>query len=38
MLEIDHKTAVLMMYALQTASMNLKRTSLEPALPTQGSD
>jgi hypothetical protein len=36
MLEIDHKTAALMMmYALQTASMNLKRTSLEPALPTQ---
>ena len=35
MLEIDHKTAVLMMYALQTASMNLKRTSLEPQLPTQ---
>jgi hypothetical protein len=24
-----------MLYALQTASMNLKRTSLEPALPTQ---
>jgi hypothetical protein len=24
-----------MTYALQTASMNLKRTSLEPALPTQ---
>jgi hypothetical protein len=36
--EIDHKTAALMMYALQMASMNLKRTSLEPALPTQGSD
>ena len=35
MLEIDHKTAALMLYALQTASMNLKRTSLEPALPTQ---
>lgn len=33
--EIDHKTAALMLYALQTASMNLKRTSLEPALPTQ---
>jgi len=35
LLEIDHKTAALMLYALQTASMNLKRTSLEPALPTQ---
>ena len=35
MQEIDHKTAALMLYALQTASMNLKRTSLEPALPTQ---
>jgi hypothetical protein len=35
MLEIDHKTAALMLYALQTASMNLSRTSLEPALPTQ---
>jgi hypothetical protein len=35
MQEIDHKTAVLMLYALQTASMNLKRTSLEPQLPTQ---
>jgi hypothetical protein len=34
-LEIDHKTAALMLYALQTASMDLKRTSLEPALPTQ---
>lgn len=33
--EIDHKTAALMLYALQTASMNLKRTSLEPDLPTQ---
>jgi hypothetical protein len=33
--EIDHKTAALLLYALQTASMNLKRTSLEPALPTQ---
>ena len=33
--EIDHKTAALMLYALQTASMNLKRTSLEPTLPTQ---
>jgi hypothetical protein len=35
MLEIDHKTAALMLYALQTASMNLKRTTLEPQLPTQ---
>jgi hypothetical protein len=34
MLENDHKTAALMLYALQTASMNLKQTSLEPALPT----
>ena len=33
--EIDHKTAALLLYALQIASMNLKRTSLEPALPTQ---
>ena len=35
MQEIDHKTAALTLYALQTASMNLKRTSLEPKLPTQ---
>ncbi len=35
MREIDHKTAALMLYALQTASINLKRTSLEPELPTQ---
>jgi len=35
LVEIDHKTAALLLYALQTASMNLKRTSLEPALPTQ---
>ena len=33
--EVDYKTAALLLYALQTASMNLKRTSLEPALPTQ---
>lgn len=33
--EVDHKTAALLLYALQTASMNLKRTSLEPELPTQ---
>ncbi len=35
MQEIDLKTAALMLYALQTASMNLKRTTLEPELPTQ---
>ena len=35
MQEIDHKTAALLLYALQTASMNLKRTSREPELPTQ---
>jgi len=35
MQEVDHKTAALLLYALQTASMNLKRTSLEPQLPTQ---
>ena len=35
MQEIDHKTAALMLYALQTASMNLRRTSFEPELPTQ---
>jgi hypothetical protein len=28
--EIDHKTAALLLYALQTASANLKRTTLEP--------
>jgi len=35
LMEIDHKQAALILYALQTASMNLKRTSLEPKLPTQ---
>ena len=35
MLDVDHKTAALMLYALQTASMNLKKTSLEPKLPMQ---
>jgi hypothetical protein len=35
MSEIDHKAAALMLYALQTASINLKRTSLEPQLTTQ---
>jgi hypothetical protein len=34
MQEIDHKTAALLLYALQTASMNLTRTSPEPELPT----
>jgi hypothetical protein len=34
-LEIDHKSAALMLYALQTAAMNLRQTSLEPKLPTQ---
>ena len=33
--EIDHKQAALLLYALQIASMNLKRTSLEPEIPTQ---
>jgi hypothetical protein len=28
--QIDHRTAALMVYALQTASINLERTSLEP--------
>ena len=35
MLEIDHKSAALMLYALQTAAINLRQTSLEPKLPTQ---
>jgi hypothetical protein len=35
MVEIDHKQAALILYALQTASMNLRRTSLEPKLRTQ---
>src|ERR1035441_8379045 len=34
LLEIEPKTAALMLYALQIASMNLKRTSLEPESPT----
>lgn len=33
--DIDHKTAALLLYALQKASINLKRTTLEPKLPTQ---
>jgi hypothetical protein len=32
--QIDHRTAALMLYALQTASSNLKRTSFEPHMPT----
>lgn len=35
MQEIDHKSAALMLYALQTAAINMKQTSLEPKLPTQ---
>jgi hypothetical protein len=35
LVEIDYKQAALILYALQTASMNLKRTSFEPKLPTQ---
>ena len=31
--QIDHKTAGLLLYALQTASANLKHTSFEPAQP-----
>ena len=33
--QIDHKAAGLLLYALQTASANLKRTSFEPDKPTQ---
>ena len=33
--QIDHRTAALLLYAMQTASANLKRTSFEPELPTQ---
>jgi hypothetical protein len=33
--EIDFKSAALMLYALQTAAINLRQTSLEPKLPTQ---
>ena len=33
--QIDHRTAGLLLYALQTASANLKQTSFEPELPTQ---
>ncbi len=33
--EIDYKSAALILYALQTASMNLQRTTLVPKSPTQ---
>jgi hypothetical protein len=33
--QVDHRTAALTLYALQTASANLKHTSLEPLLPTR---
>jgi hypothetical protein len=33
--QIDHRTAGLLLYALQTASANLARTTFEPELPTQ---
>jgi len=33
--QIDHKAAGLLLYALQTASANLKRTSFEPEMPTR---
>jgi len=32
--QIEHRTAALLLYALQTASSNLKRCTLEPPLPT----
>jgi hypothetical protein len=32
---IDHRTAALMLYALQIASTNVKFTSFEPEQPTQ---
>src|SRR6202795_3568758 len=32
--QIDHRTAGLLLYALQTASANLARTTFEPELPT----
>lgn len=35
LLEIDHKSAGLLLYALQTASINLKGACFEPELPTQ---
>jgi hypothetical protein len=33
--QVDHRTAALTLYALQTASANLKRTSFEPEQPTR---
>ena len=33
--QIDHRTAALLLHALRTASVNVKRTSFEPELPTQ---
>jgi hypothetical protein len=33
--QIDHRTAALLLYALQTASANLARTNFEPELPTR---
>jgi hypothetical protein len=33
--QIDHRTAGLLLYALQTASVNLARTTFEPELPTR---
>jgi len=33
--QIEHRTAGLLLYALQTASANLARTTFEPKLPTQ---
>jgi hypothetical protein len=32
--QIDHRTAALLLYALQTASANVKHTSFDPELPT----
>jgi len=32
--QVDHRTAGLLLYALQTAASNLKRTSFEPPTPT----
>ena len=33
--QIEHRTAGLLLYALQTASANLARTTFEPELPTR---
>ncbi|MBZ5665588.1 MAG: hypothetical protein LAO30_13375 [Acidobacteriia bacterium] len=35
MQQIDHRSAALMLYALQTASANVRATSLEPEMPTR---